>query len=630
MPRVPTAEGFGVLPTIRSGGARPVLSVEQAAQPGRQMEARGAQMIQIGGQIGEYVQQQQERINRARVQDATRQAERAALEYRQQMEQLKGAQAAEGIEGMPLGAYYSRELERRTAEIEQGLGSPAAREAFRAQSLALQSRFSERAMLYEAQQAEVFLTQNQDAEIGHQVNMLSANAGGPEENLSREQLRAAYAAKFQSAGYVGDALEQEVRREMAKSHAIIIEQYLNDDQYSAAKEYFERYKDTDFSTIDAKKIEDGMAEQGRELEAIGEADKIWTETGGTYGDALIAVRKIADPQKRQAVETRLALLKAQDDAAKKAKDDADEETLLSYVVTGRSIPGTMLADVSPRVIDRIQAEQNERADRARAQAAMSAEEKAAVKQASAYGYGILKLQASKPEFAQLGLEGLLADPELKAIYDNMLGEDRNKLYLDIANARQGVPPDKVTQATKDILALSATMLPSNLKQSTIGGLGRGDLGERFISSNQAKSDLALRTEGALAGLVEAELARTNGAPIDSTRARQLFGLALAEAGGMTSKGVPKYAPPADVISAQAALDRQRAILDFRNANPDIWRAATLVARQANPSATDAEIFFEAEQLRNQVNRTAAASNLSAFGGQIMRAFTEPAETEVPE
>ena len=62
MPRVPTAEGFGVLPGIRSGGARPVLSVEQAAQPGRQMQARGEQMVQTGGLVGDYAQQQQERV----------------------------------------------------------------------------------------------------------------------------------------------------------------------------------------------------------------------------------------------------------------------------------------------------------------------------------------------------------------------------------------------------------------------------------------------------------------------------------------------------------------------------------------------------------------------------------------
>ena len=627
MPRIPAAEGFGVLPGIRSGGARPVLSVEQAAQPGRQMQERGAQMMQIGAQIGDYAQQQQERINRARVQDATRQAERVALEYRQQMEQLQGAQAAEGIDGMPIGTYFSRKLERSTAEIERSLGSPAAREAFREQALALQSRFSERAMLYEAEQAEVFLTQNQDAEVGHQVNMLSVNAGGADEGLSRERLRAAYAAKFQTAGFAGDALEQEVRREMAKSHAIIIEQYLNDDQYIAAKAYFERYKDTDFSDIDAKKIEDGMAEQGRELEAIGEADLIWTETGGTYGDALARSRKIADPQRRQAVEKQLALLKTQDDAAKEAKDNSDYETGMSYVVTGRPIPGTLLAGASPLTIDKLQTEQQQRADRARAMAAMTAEEKAAAKQVSQFSYNVLKLQASNPEYATLGLAGLLADPELQSLYDNMVDEDRNKLIADIAGARQNVPIDKVTKSTKDILAVAGALLPANLKPSAVRGLGRGDIGERAITQTQNKSALALQTEGVLFRLVQEELTRTNGAPIDTTRGEQLFGLALAEAGGLTRQGLPKYAPSADIISGQAALDRQRAILDFRNENPDVWREATLQARRQDPNATDVVIFAKAKEIRTLMDTRLLMSGAQDITTRVGRIFMPATESE---
>lgn len=590
MPRVPTAEGFGVLPGIRSGGARPVLSVEQAAQPGRQMQARGEQMVQIGGLVGDYAQQQQERVNRARVQDATMQAERLALEYRQQMEQLKGAQAAEGINGMPLGVFYSKELERGTAEIEQGLGSPAAREAFRVQALALQSRFGERAMLYEAEQAEIFIGQTQDTLITHNLNFLAGSAGGPEEGMYRDRLSEAYAEKFRQSGFTGESLKQKVQEEMAKSHAIIIEQYLNDDQYTAAKEYFERYKETDFSTIDAKKIEDGMAEQGRELEAVGKADKIWNDSKFQYGEALIAARRITDPQERKAVEAQLAVLHTQDRAAKDAKDNSDYETGVGYVNAGRSIPGTLLAEASPLVVAKLQTMQEAKAERARAAAAMTAEEKAALREISTNNYNVLKLQAANPEYARLGLAGLLADPALQSRFDNMTSEDQDKLILDIDSARQGVPVDQVTKTTKAILATANAMLPPTLKQSQIGGLGRGEIGERYITSNLAKSDLALETEGTLFRLVQEELALTNGAPIDATRSEQLFGLALAEAGGLTSKGVPKYAPSRDVLVGDIVLQTERKVLDYRAKNPDIWKAATVVARNRDPNATSKDVL----------------------------------------
>lgn len=634
MPRVPTAEGFGVLPGIRSGGARPVLSVEQAAQPGRQMEARGEQMVQIGGLVGDYAQQQQERINTARVQDATMQAERLALEYRQQMEQLKGAQAAEGINGMPIGTFFSKELERSTAEIGQSLGSPAAREAFRVQALALQSRFGERAMLYEAEQAEVFVSQTQDTLITHNLNFLAGSAGGLEEGMYRDRLSEAYAEKFRRAGLTGERLKQEVQKEMAKSHAIIIDQYLNDDQYTAAKEYFERYKDTDFSTIDAKKIEDGMAEQGRELEAVGKADMIWNDSGGQYGEALIASRQITDPQERKAVEAQLAVLHTQDRAAKDAKDNSDYENAMGYINDGRSVPGTLLAGASPLVVNKIQKEQQDRADRARASAAMTEEEKAAVRETSLYNYGILKLQASNPEFAQLGLNGLLADPELQLLYNSLESEERKKLIADINGTKQNVPVDAVTKATKDILAVAGTMLPEGLKPSKIAGLGRADLGERFISANQVKSPLALQTEGALFKLVGAELARTNGAPIEPDRAEQLFGLALAEAGGLTRDGAPQYAPSAEIIVGQAALDRQRVILDFRNKNPDVWRAATVEMRNQDPDASDVAIFDRAQKISAGITLLADARKVAArvspdLALRIDQVFT-PDGNEEPE
>jgi hypothetical protein len=631
MARIPRADNFQVVPGVRQGRAQAVLSPDQASLPGRRMMAQGEQLMQIGGAVERYALQQQEKLNTAQAQDALRQAERQALGLRMQMEELKGAQAAQGIDGTPLGLYFDTELGRGIEEIARNIPSQVARERFMMEAAGLRSRFAERAMLYEAQQADVYLQQNLDAEIAHQNDLLIGESSDPAAMFDRlSKVREAYTAKLREAGYTGDALEQEVRKEMSKTHVIVMTHYSeNQKNYEAAQTYFELNRE-DFTALDAAKMQTALDTQGMELRVIGTADQLMNKTKRDYGAAIIEARKISDPEERTKVEARLATMKAQDDAAKSAKDADDLETGMSYVVQGASIPASWYAEASPLVIDRIQKEQQERADRARAQAGRTAEEKAAAKQTSLFNYNILKLQASNPEFAQLGFEGLLADPDLQLLYDNMEDEERNKLIADVNGARRNVPVDAVTKATKDILAVSGAMLPPNLKPNAIAGLGRADIGERFISANQVKSPLALRTEGALLGLVEAELTRTNGAPINNERARQLFGLALAEAGGLTNKGVPKYAPPAEVIMEQAALDRQRAILDFRKENPDIWRAATFVARQANPSATDVDIFAEAEQLRSQVNRTKAARNWGAFGEQMARTFTGRAGTEVTE
>ena len=524
MPRVPTAEGFGVLPTIRSGGARPVLSVEQAAQPGRQMEARGAQMIKIGGQIGDYAQQQQERINRARVQDATRQAERAALEYRQQMEQLKGAQAAEGIEGMPLGAYYSRELERRTAEIEQGLGSPAAREAFRAQSLALQSRFSERAMLYEAQQADVFLQQNLDAEIGHQNDLLIGESSDPIALVERiPKVREAYVAKFREAGYKGDALEQEVKKEMAKSHGLVIENYSKNQQnYEAARTYFEINRG-DFMANDAAKMEAALNTQGLELRAIGTADKFWADTGGDYGAAIVEARKIPNVEERTKVEERLAVMKNQDDAAKAAKDAEDLEEGMSYVVQGSSIPAAWAAEASPLVIDRIQAEQRTRALWAQQMGTLTAEERRAVKEASAISKDYFK------SIASLNPEAYLAprttwDEGMLATWDSLVPEHQAEILSDIAQRQaQGQTFDSLDKTFKDLVAQVPVLGPENMKTKnlTVGSKGTG--------ADRTFTDEEKAVRASLYRQAQEYSARTGGTPVSPQESRVMIARAFREA-----------------------------------------------------------------------------------------------------
>ena len=130
MARVPKADNFQVLPGVRQGQARAVLSPEQAAAPGRRMMAQGQQMMQVGGALADYAQKQQEKLNTAQAQDALRQAERQALGLRLQMEEIKGAQAAQGIDGMPIGQYFDTTLGRDIEEIARNIPSRAAREQF--------------------------------------------------------------------------------------------------------------------------------------------------------------------------------------------------------------------------------------------------------------------------------------------------------------------------------------------------------------------------------------------------------------------------------------------------------------------------------------------------------------------
>jgi hypothetical protein len=232
----------------------------------------------------------------------------------------------------------------------------------------------------------------------------------------------------------------------------------------------------------------------------------------------------------------------------------------------------------------------------------------------------------------------MADPRLDTLYKSMTDEDKNKFLLDLANSRQNVEPDEVTKQFRNIMALSGTMLPESLTPKRFAnvfeGAGEGDPGERYISAKRNKSDAAIRLEGALVDLVTQELQRTNGAPIEVDRARQLFGLALAEAGG-EKKGIPRYAPSQDILTGAALLDAQREILDYRNRAPDVWRRATQIVRADNPQASDRDIYLKAQEIdayleRNELARRSAAQRSGAISAPAVAIIPPNPASEMPE
>jgi hypothetical protein len=247
MPRVPTAEGFGVLPGIRSGGARPVLSVEQAAQPGRQMEARGEQMVQIGGLVGDYAQQQQERVNRLRVQDAYVQAQNFGREIELEQRKLTGQSAVGSTEAF--GERYNK----RMSELAQDL-SPIAQEAFRAKTDALYGGFLDRGTKYEADQLEVYDTSVTNATLMTAMQNMQAFINDPVEfernrNDAKDTTRMIAIKK----GLSGAEADQEVQAQMGKIHSAIIKNMLDGGDPRGANAYFAQVSE-DFLPLDAKSI----------------------------------------------------------------------------------------------------------------------------------------------------------------------------------------------------------------------------------------------------------------------------------------------------------------------------------------------------------------------------------------
>jgi hypothetical protein len=270
MPRVPTAEGFGVLPGIRSGGARPVLSVEQAAQPGRQMEARGQQMVQIGGLVGDYAQQQQERVNRARVQDAYVQAQNFGREIELEQRKLTGQAAVGSTEA------FSERYNKRMSELAQDL-SPIAQEAFRAKADALYGGFLDRGTKYEADQFEVYEGSVIDATLMASMQDMQVYKDVPDvfaEN--RQAAKDAARMKASRAGLSDAAADQFVQSQMGKMHLVIIDNMLDGGDPMGAKAYFAQVSE-DFLPTDAEAASTKVNKGAAAAEAIVTVDTLLAE-----------------------------------------------------------------------------------------------------------------------------------------------------------------------------------------------------------------------------------------------------------------------------------------------------------------------------------------------------------------
>ena len=305
MPRVPTADGFNVLPGIRSGGARPVLSVEQAAQPGRQMQARGEQMVQIGGLVGDYAQQQQERVNRARVQDAYVQAQNFGREIELEQRKLTGQAAVGSTEAF--GERYNK----RMSELAQDL-SPVAQEAFRAKADALYGGFLDRGTKYEADQFDVYETSVIDATLMTSMQNMQAFINVPEEFArNRQAAKDAARMKASRAGLSDAAADQFVQSQMGKMHSVIIDNMLDGGDPMGAKAYFAQVSE-DFLPTDAEAVDIKVNKGAAAAEAIVTVDTLLAEMPLTGTNIP---RADMDKRLREAISDPVQLKAARDELA---------------------------------------------------------------------------------------------------------------------------------------------------------------------------------------------------------------------------------------------------------------------------------------------------------------------------
>lgn len=229
MARVPTRSSFQVLP---GGGqtSRVPLTVPQGNVAAEQGMAFGRAVSQVGGDIGERVQEQQFRINKARVRESALEYREALQEAEQEYSQLKGAELVAGDK--PVMAEIERRLEQQRSEIMRRLGNEDARYAFEAASAEQLSTYRSRASAYEAEQAEFYINQQRDAAIVAAVETSVTDPTRRAESL--QSANASLREKFQEQGYSGDRLEQLTQDALGEFYGPAVANLIASDQAEEA------------------------------------------------------------------------------------------------------------------------------------------------------------------------------------------------------------------------------------------------------------------------------------------------------------------------------------------------------------------------------------------------------------
>lgn len=279
-------ESYQELPGVRRGRVTNPLDGPNAASiVGRQTQDIGKAVQSAGNVAADIVRREQEKANKARLNDVYNQMSAAAHALRYDKTSgyltLKGGDAVKGVTGgdgitQPITDHYGYKLDKELSNLRARLGNSALLEDFDALASDLRTKFRNEAVSYEAEQASVYAVQVQDATIMTSANELAVAPFGPASSLHISRARDAAVGKGQAAGLSGDALNVAVQASMGKMHTAVISSMLDGKDVAGAKKYFEQYRDQ-FGEIDARNVGAKLETAWGAAEAITAVDDVMTQ-----------------------------------------------------------------------------------------------------------------------------------------------------------------------------------------------------------------------------------------------------------------------------------------------------------------------------------------------------------------
>jgi hypothetical protein len=421
-----------------------------------------------------------------------------------------------------------RERASQIANEEAGaLSSPAGRKAFGLKAQEDVEDYSIR-MRDVTRRRQIENVKAETLQAGAEYELLAKDPSKPRELLdaSKADYDALIDRQLKAGIYTPDevaaakiAAEEVYRTGVSTRHLTNVDAMLDAGRYGEAEEYFKvNYGEVDPAV--REKAEDVLQAKKREGVAIQTADRFWADADGDYGKAIAEAYKITNPDERLAVESRLAQLKAQGDAAREATDRALLEEGMGFITKGQSLPADLLRRASPLVVDRLQTEQRTRRLWEQQMATLSAEERRALKEASAVTKDYIRSIGSlDPEAYLAGPDAWPAD--VQAEWDRMAPTDKSDIIADIAaRTARGGTFDAVDKVLADLVKQVPMLGPEKMK------------GKDFGASTKSKGG-ALREErevrASLYRQAQEHARRTGGAPITPQDSKVMIARAFREA-----------------------------------------------------------------------------------------------------
>ena len=301
MPKVPVYQPSQVQPTVApTQRVQSPLSPQAASITGQQMQQAGQALSGAGSQLARMVQDEQQKVNRARLRDANNQLRATINETKLEYEQLKGSDIVGGKE--PVMQEYMRRVEDARQSIFEELGNDDLRYAFTESSDELLTRYSESALAYEAEQAELYKQDMLNTEIINASEELALNYAQPKfadnlQSLLREK-------GSDQGGLSGDALDRYVQDNMAELSSVIFEGMIERNDLSAAREFYEAVRPFTSELAD-RDMRFELDKQNDAAEIIATVDG-FVDEGLDLEQALAAVQeKYGSGPNREAAESRV-------------------------------------------------------------------------------------------------------------------------------------------------------------------------------------------------------------------------------------------------------------------------------------------------------------------------------------